>query len=821
MFGRAFGRTTQCKEDKVMGVRVDWKGDDFGFLKHSKHGRDIMCQGKVCYQADSVMDNWMKGKFIAFGNGMWQVVDGTVELEQLQTRSATTPGYYAKTNETDEQFPYSDGVVWKVNGGKAGKIQMNAVQKPNGKRDDGAALFTDLKERNGMKPLPPNEKSLGAEAAKLEKNGGVQWVRAGEISPDDTPAKLFDNIEPGDVLQGSLGDCWLMAAIAGVAEFPRYIQERLFVESEVSANGMYHINLFDCGQMEWIVIEIDDFIPCKTRPWFSGSARPIFSQPSGNELWVLLLEKAFAKYAGGYDKLQGGRCALAWQNMTGGDAVELWEWSTPDSGDNAGVDAAKSVFSVTTRTADPTNFQTARCLPKGDVLPVKSGGKLRSGTEQIADVLTSVGANQSTPLLVLFALSYCAPCVDLASALIEKYNSGLKNKLSVVYCKTEPESETSQAFEKQMPQSWLQLPRDKSKRLQRPLKQNPSFPFFAILNPDGTVLAKESGFYSGGGVLRSWEEKSWLPDLQGGAALPQPLATPRSASSELDEKATAEKAPPHCPGAADMWEVLLHADKNNYMIGAGGVKQPKGTSAGESIDMMGLVSGHAFSVLACKELQDNNAEPLRLVQVRNPWGNGFEWSGDWGDDSSKWETIGPMEQHGIAPPGKGDGKFWMNFEDFTSNFQSVSICLHQMAIPDLDSSTSRVLKKGSHATNGLTEDDTTLVMSAVEKIRKALLAQSGSDGVTALGKSQIHGPRSLHPSPLPLPTCYFAQERNSFCLMSTVVVSSRGRNFKTHSRSARSSSRNKTWSGNCSPISIPTAVAASPLRSSWGSYASH
>ena len=38
-------------------------------------------------------------------------------------------------------------------------------------------------------------------------------------------------------LQGSLGDCWLMTAIAGMAEFPSVIESELFMQQEVQPSG--------------------------------------------------------------------------------------------------------------------------------------------------------------------------------------------------------------------------------------------------------------------------------------------------------------------------------------------------------------------------------------------------------------------------------------------------------------------------------------------------------------------------------------------------------------------------------------------------------
>lgn len=40
--------------------------------------------------------------------------------------------------------------------------------------------------------------------------------------------KLFDTIEPSDVCQGALGNCWLLAAISGVAEFPNFLDQITF-----------------------------------------------------------------------------------------------------------------------------------------------------------------------------------------------------------------------------------------------------------------------------------------------------------------------------------------------------------------------------------------------------------------------------------------------------------------------------------------------------------------------------------------------------------------------------------------------------------------
>ena len=49
-----------------------------------------------------------------------------------------------------------------------------------------------------------------------------------------------------------------------------------------------------------MIVTIDDYFPCHPL------GQPIFSTAHGTELWVLLLEKAYAKLHGNYYALRGG-----------------------------------------------------------------------------------------------------------------------------------------------------------------------------------------------------------------------------------------------------------------------------------------------------------------------------------------------------------------------------------------------------------------------------------------------------------------------------------------------------------------------------------
>merc|ERR1719226_70021 len=69
------------------------------------------------------------------------------------------------------------------------------------------------------------------------------------------------------------------------------------------------------------MITVDDYIPCdKDRFEKDGVSIPVFSQPNGNELYAMLLEKAFAKFCGSYAATEGGQTIWAIRAMTGDPA---------------------------------------------------------------------------------------------------------------------------------------------------------------------------------------------------------------------------------------------------------------------------------------------------------------------------------------------------------------------------------------------------------------------------------------------------------------------------------------------------------------------
>lgn len=119
--------------------------------------------------------------------------------------------------------------------------------------------------------------------------------------------------------------------------------------------------------------------------------------------------------------------------------------------------------------------------------------------------------------------------------------------------------------------------------------------------------------------------------------------------------------------------------KNLWLIMKKGFE--RGSMMGCSIRRMGaehmavgLISGHQYSITNVVEVTIDTWDNVRLVRIRNPWGNDREWTGAWSDRSAKWYEISDSERERIGFTAKADGEFWMTFEDFKKYFHDMVMC---------------------------------------------------------------------------------------------------------------------------------------------------
>ena len=124
----------------------------------------------------------------------------------------------------------------------------------------------------------------------------IKWERVEKIFMSNNYQVFYDKIEKDDIIQGSLGNCYFLSAIASLSKYPNLI-EKLFFFKEKSDEHCYGCYFRINGI--WKLVLLDDYIPCLNKDF-------AFTHTNGNELWVILLEKAWAKLNGNYARIIGG-----------------------------------------------------------------------------------------------------------------------------------------------------------------------------------------------------------------------------------------------------------------------------------------------------------------------------------------------------------------------------------------------------------------------------------------------------------------------------------------------------------------------------------
>ncbi|KEP45949.1 calpain-1 catalytic subunit [Rhizoctonia solani 123E] len=168
------------------------------------------------------------------------------------------------------------------------------------------------------------------------------------------PQFFIDGAKWSDIMQGRIGDCWLLSALATVSTMEELIEKICVARDEKV--GVYGFIFYrDSG---WVDVIVDDLLYTSI-PKYEQLSRPeknlyhndkdkyntgarrggqsLYFAKSGteNETWVPLLEKAYAKLHGDYSAIDGGLAADAIEDLTGGvstifhlhdilDADEFW-----------------------------------------------------------------------------------------------------------------------------------------------------------------------------------------------------------------------------------------------------------------------------------------------------------------------------------------------------------------------------------------------------------------------------------------------------------------------------------------------------------------
>ena len=138
----------------------------------------------------------------------------------------------------------------------------------------------------------------------------IDWIRISEEFKRSEFTLWGDNgIRPEDAIQGQLGNCWLVSSAMSIAEVPERLKNIFLIDKKNSAN-VYAVKMYALGVP--VTVTIDDYVPLETY------YETLFARVSSDgALWGPILEKAFAKFLGNYEALEGGLNGPGIRMMTG------------------------------------------------------------------------------------------------------------------------------------------------------------------------------------------------------------------------------------------------------------------------------------------------------------------------------------------------------------------------------------------------------------------------------------------------------------------------------------------------------------------------
>lgn len=181
--------------------------------------------------------------------------------------------------------------------GKDGPKQQAAAEK-KGEAQAQAAPVAQQQENGESLPAAASD----TKDAKEETISGSAFVKgAGDAN----------EVDISDVQQGGLGDCYFLAVLASIARVrPQFIKDMIKDNGDGTYTVTFHTKqgfsgLFGSRSNEAVTVD--------SKFWTDGSGNPVYAKKGDStaegkpELWVMIVEKAWAKLHGGYGEITGGK----------------------------------------------------------------------------------------------------------------------------------------------------------------------------------------------------------------------------------------------------------------------------------------------------------------------------------------------------------------------------------------------------------------------------------------------------------------------------------------------------------------------------------
>jgi calpain-15 len=169
-------------------------------------------------------------------------------------------------------------------------------------------------DNNSLMGLDSNGNPIDKEAftnanGKYINPEKIEFLRATEIYKGTRFVLISDKMEMNDIVPGDIEDSYFLSSVQNLCKVPAHIN-KIFKTKIMNPNGFYELILNIDGKPQIVIV--DDYLPVK-----KDTKELVFAKSRKNEIWISLLEKAWAKVNGGYANIIGGTPMEALEFLTG------------------------------------------------------------------------------------------------------------------------------------------------------------------------------------------------------------------------------------------------------------------------------------------------------------------------------------------------------------------------------------------------------------------------------------------------------------------------------------------------------------------------
>lgn len=157
---------------------------------------------------------------------------------------------------------------------------------------------------------------------KHEESLNTDKYNEGQVDLSYSGGKDVDgsDISMNDVDQGQVGDCYYLSSVGAIAKDYPEMFELNGNKSIVKEDGDNYIVTLYLRQDKESMDRTPKEVKVSKKAFFKENGDPLYAGKGDDELWVMILERAFAQEMGSFDNIDGGLASNALEILTGKEA---------------------------------------------------------------------------------------------------------------------------------------------------------------------------------------------------------------------------------------------------------------------------------------------------------------------------------------------------------------------------------------------------------------------------------------------------------------------------------------------------------------------